>query len=288
MVSTRMRKQIERLRQLICERIVGLAVWACGKNAGLKALETKVEELQYAKRQRLPTNDDVFETDVLVRRVLEFVGPDQYLFAASINRKSRQMQIVLSYQRAEGSSNAEQAKLRTSLSAALTSPARLRWAFSSGSKQKDKYDKPLQLVQSALKASGSVLTVLSLLNVQSMKGVEQKGGSELYGTAAKTGDWKLLKWLHAHDCPWDARVCRWADLQGRLDILTWAHENGCPWDATTCSYAAESATCTSCSGRASRGVLGMSTRALMLLTTADCACCSGHEPTAAPGILTRC
>jgi hypothetical protein len=132
----------------------------------------------------------VFETDVLVKRVMEFVGPDHYLFSASISRNCRQMQIVLSYKRAEGS---KKAKLRTSFAAALASPARLQWALNSGLKQKDKYYKPLQLVQSAMKASNDAATVPGLLNVQILKKVDQQEASKLCATAAERCDLELLK-----------------------------------------------------------------------------------------------
>jgi hypothetical protein len=241
MASTGKRKlqsKVERLRQFICESLVGLAIWACGKNVGLETLQAKAEELQPAKRRRLPMQGDVFETDVLVKRVMEFVGPNEYLFAANISRKSRQMQFVLSYKDA-AENNCTTDKLRTSFTAALASPARLQWAFNSGLKQKDAYDTPLQLVQSAMKASADPLSVLNLLNVQSMKEVDPKAGSALCATAAERSDLELLKWLHAHDCPWGAKCCIWAAYNNRLDILQWAREHGCPWDAGTCWGATE-------------------------------------------------
>jgi hypothetical protein len=235
-----LQSRTERLRQLISESLVGLAFWVRGKDAGPTALQATTlqataEELQHAKRQCQPTNDGVFETDVLVKRVMEFVGPDQYLFSASISRSCRQMQIVLSYKRAEGS---KKAKLRTSFAAALASPARLQWAFGSGLKQKDKYYKPLQLVQTAMKVSSDAAAVLGLLNVQSLKKVDQQEASKLCATAAERCDLELLKWLHTHDRAWDAKTCSWAAFKGRLDMLQWAREQGCPWDKKTCSNAA--------------------------------------------------
>jgi hypothetical protein len=241
----KMPNKVEKLQQLVGGSVANRVY---GKCAGLQALQAKVEELQRdndrlksdaqaAKQPRLsqPTLCDVFKTDVLVKRVMAFVGPNEYLFAASISRKCRQMQIVLSYKRAEGS---KKAKLRTSFTAALASPARLQWAFSSGLKQKDKYYKPLQLVQSAMKASDNALSVLSLLNVQSLKKVDQQAASKLCVAASKQSDLELLKWLHAHECAWDAETCKWAAFKNRLDILQWAREQGCPWDEFTCFNAA--------------------------------------------------
>jgi hypothetical protein len=250
-VDNALPSKAQRLQQLITENLGSFAIRVCGKCAALQALQTKVEDLQRdnerltsnaqaAKQSRLtqPTPGDVFETDVLVKRVLEFVGPNEYLFAASVSRKCRQVQIVISYKRAEGSSS-KKAKLRTSFTAALASPARLQWAFSTGLKQKDKYYKPLQLVQVAMEVSSDAASVLSLLNVQSLKKVDQQAGAELCEAAAENGDLELLKWLHAHDCAWDAETCNWAAFNGLLDILMWVREQGCPWDEAACSWAAE-------------------------------------------------
>ena len=48
---------------------------------------------------------------------------------------------------------------------------------------------------------------------------------------------KILQWLHANSCPWDAETCKRA-ARGGLETLRWAHENGCDWNAKTCSHAA--------------------------------------------------
>jgi hypothetical protein len=243
--------EAKRLQQLIANSAAELVKRASDKDAELKTLRMQVKQLQRdmkrleseaqaAKRQRIdsqPTRGDVFQTGVLVKRVMEFVGPDEYLFAASINRICRQVQIELSRKRAERS-DSKPAKLRTSFTAALASPARLRWAFSSGLKQKDKYKKPLQLVQSAVKVSSDPAAVLGLLRVQSLEKVDPKAGSELFVEAAERGDLKLLKWLHKHECPWDANTCDWAAIKGRLDILQWVREHGCPWREDTCWCAA--------------------------------------------------
>jgi hypothetical protein len=236
------KSMIERVREAIGESLMGLAVWVCGNSASFDTLQSKVDDLereiyrlrsevQAAKRQRLstqPTRGDLFQTDVLMKRVMEFVGPDEYFFAASISRSCRQVQIELSRKRAERS-DSKQAKLCTSFTAASASPARLRWAFSSGLKQKGKYKKPLQLVQSAVKASGDPAAVLGLLNVQSLKKVGLFSGCRLCETTAARGDLKLLKWLHAHHCPWDQQTCFNAAWKGHLHVLQWARAHGCAW-----------------------------------------------------------
>jgi hypothetical protein len=219
--------------------------------AELKALQVKIEHLQRdnerltsaqtAKRQCTPLHkpqEDVFDTDVLVKQILEFVGPNEYFFSASISRRCRQMQTMLSHRDA-AARDLTKNKLRTSSTAALASPAKLLWAFDSGLKQKTQYKKPVRLLQATMQASADPVSVLALLEVQSFKAKDAYDGVKLCAAAAKRGDVQLLKWLREHGCAWDGMTCRWAALKGRLDILIWAHENGCEWDNGTCWCAAQ-------------------------------------------------
>ena len=67
-------------------------------------------------------------------------------------------------------------------------------------------------------------------------------GRKTYGpvTAARRGDFELLKWLHFdQERPLRWRVCSEAAGGGFLEILKWARENGCGWDGWTCANAAE-------------------------------------------------
>ena len=48
----------------------------------------------------------------------------------------------------------------------------------------------------------------------------------------------LLAWAKAKGCPWNAKTCEYAAMQGQLDSLQWARENHCPWDGMTCASAA--------------------------------------------------
>eukprot|EP00953_Heterococcus_sp_UTEX-ZZ885_P034627 17912-Heterococcus_DN1.PRE.2 len=210
--ESKLPSQAVRLQQFITASLVGFAIRVCSKYAGLDALQGKVEDLQRdnerlmsnaqaSKKQHLATqsaHDAVVETDALVKRVMEFVGPDQYLFAASINRSCRQMQLVLGFEWAEGSSS-RKAKLRTSFTAALASPARLQWAFSSGLKQKD---------------------------------------GRTCSMAAYYNRLDILQWAREQGCPWDMRTCTWAARAGHLHVLQWAREHGCPWGEFTCYNAA--------------------------------------------------
>ena len=43
---------------------------------------------------------------------------------------------------------------------------------------------------------------------------------------------ECLKWLRSEGCPWDARACAGAALDGHLDVLQWAIDNGCPYVVT--------------------------------------------------------
>ena len=55
----------------------------------------------------------------------------------------------------------------------------------------------------------------------------------LCSTAAGEGDLAMLKWLRAHNCPWDEKTCQWAAFFGHIELLKWAHAHECPWDAQT-------------------------------------------------------
>lgn len=58
--------------------------------------------------------------------------------------------------------------------------------------------------------------------------------------AAVNGDIEILKYLHEHGCPWDKYTCSAASSNGHLNCLKYAHEEGCPWDENTCSKACDS------------------------------------------------
>ena len=73
------------------------------------------------------------------------------------------------------------------------------------------------------------------------KDLVKEAGRKTYGlvTAARRGDFELLKWLHFDQGrPLRWRVCSEAAGGGFLGILKWARENGCGWDYKTCANAA--------------------------------------------------
>ena len=52
------------------------------------------------------------------------------------------------------------------------------------------------------------------------------------------GHFKILQWVRAEGCPWNAPTCAMASLYGHMDILMWAKSQECPWDERTCILAA--------------------------------------------------
>ena len=46
------------------------------------------------------------------------------------------------------------------------------------------------------------------------------------GFAAKGGQLKVLQWLRAKGCPWDAEACMNAANGGHLEVLRWSRANG--------------------------------------------------------------
>ena len=55
--------------------------------------------------------------------------------------------------------------------------------------------------------------------------------------AARKGNIRMLKILHAKKCPWDVTTRSYASGEGHLGCLKYAHENGCPLSKTVCEYA---------------------------------------------------
>ena len=77
---------------------------------------------------------------------------------------------------------------------------------------------------------------------KAVKELVKGAGRKTYGpvTAARRGDFELLKWLHFdQERPLRWQVCSEAAGGGFLEILKWARENGCGWDWQTCINAAE-------------------------------------------------
>jgi hypothetical protein len=187
----------------------------------------------------------VCSSEVLLLRILKFVGPDEYLFAAGINRAFKQAQIVYShkYAAADGVTNN---KLRTSFKAAFTSPARLLWAFQCGLKETKLYENLIELIEEAVpptstdlnSTTSSTRVLLDLVALKRARKADADQRAQLCAAAAKRGDLQLLQQLRALGCDWNADTCMWAAQCGHLGVLMWAHHNGCEWDTRTCRCAA--------------------------------------------------
>ncbi len=57
--------------------------------------------------------------------------------------------------------------------------------------------------------------------------------------AAKYGCLRFLKCARQEGCHWNERTCADAARNGHLEVLQWARQEGCPWDEETCVRAAE-------------------------------------------------
>ena len=57
--------------------------------------------------------------------------------------------------------------------------------------------------------------------------------------AALDGNLDVLQWAREHGCEWDEGTCAYAAGGGHLDVLQWAREHGCEWDRWTCTEAAQ-------------------------------------------------
>ena len=62
---------------------------------------------------------------------------------------------------------------------------------------------------------------------------------KISSTAARYGQFEILKWLYENNCEWDEKTTMWAAYEGHLDILKWLVEKNCPWNESVCSSAAE-------------------------------------------------
>jgi len=60
----------------------------------------------------------------------------------------------------------------------------------------------------------------------------------LCALSAGGGHLAVLRWVRAHEYPWDEFTCTVAAKNRHLKVLQWARAQGCPWDKTTCEAAA--------------------------------------------------
>lgn len=74
---------------------------------------------------------------------------------------------------------------------------------------------------------------VELLRVLHERGCEFTGG--VFAAAARSGraSLRLLRFLLAVGCPWNAGTCLHAARAGNLWVLQWLRSHGCPWDSRT-------------------------------------------------------
>ena len=79
-----------------------------------------------------------------------------------------------------------------------------------------------------------------------LKWLREKGcpwGAKTCTCAAVEGHLEVLKWLRENGCRWNERVCRAAAEHGQLAVLKWAREQGCPWEVSEVIYWAKHSRC---------------------------------------------
>lgn len=62
----------------------------------------------------------------------------------------------------------------------------------------------------------------------------------LCSSAAEGGQIEILKWLREQGCPWNKFTCINAAWRGHFKLLKWAREQGCEWDKETSQGAVKS------------------------------------------------
>ena len=84
---------------------------------------------------------------------------------------------------------------------------------------------------------------IQLADLSGMQLLHQRGdldedSDSLCKWAALQGQLEILKWLRENDFPWDEKTCTRAVRGGHLEVLQWLRANSCPWNEYTCAWAA--------------------------------------------------
>jgi hypothetical protein len=156
--------------------------------------------------------------DILIVRILPFVGDYQFRYVAGVNRKFHEA-YTFAFPKKRSHYNAntiEHAKIC----------------------HEDMKEKYHTSHQKKLCKKAAELGQLDVLQYLFSNG--SVWDNRCCSTAALNGHLDVLKWLHENGCPWDSGTCANAALSGHLNVLQWARENGCPWDESTCACAASS------------------------------------------------
>jgi len=79
---------------------------------------------------------------------------------------------------------------------------------------------------------------IQLADLSGMQLLHQRGdldedSDSLCKWAALQGQLEILKWLRENDFPWDEKTCTRAVRGGHLEVLQWLRADSCPWNENT-------------------------------------------------------
>ena len=85
---------------------------------------------------------------------------------------------------------------------------------------------------------------IQLADLSGMQLLHQRGdldedSDSLCKWAALQGQLEILKWLRENDFPWDSETCEFAAMNGHLEVLQRARAHGCRRTVSMCSKAAQ-------------------------------------------------
>ena len=160
--------------------------------------------------------------ECVLRYSLEFVGENEFIFVAGINRQFRRLYTELF----QDKKTSYQACLVSVPRASMTVPliSLLPWYVVAHGTARI----------TVIAARTGSLEVLQWLR-QEFEGYRPENCDAIIcHSAARGGHLNVLQWARSQGCPWDERTCCEAALCGNFDVLKWARSEGCPWDEGTC------------------------------------------------------
>ena len=164
--------------------------------------------------------DSVMENMDILQVIVDFVGPKQYLFVATINRIFHEVHTKVFPNNFTTYPNASSLEIAKNCFDDLVDTScntkKLQW----------------MLCSSAAKSG-------NLPALQYLRSIECEWNEATCSNAALYGHYEMLKWARENGCDWERETCSNAALNGHLDILQYVREKGCPWDELTCSKSAE-------------------------------------------------
>jgi hypothetical protein len=178
-----------------------------------------------SKRQCLHSSSNVeapLDRDDILDDVFSFVGGGDHLYTGGVCRRwrGRYMQYC-----AQNCLYKQRKKLVTRHRSAMITESRLQLALSSGLTLKNWTCDSVIHTALICKRSLEPEKVMALLRVHGVP-----WSTMLCIGAASFNKLALLKWLHAHSCPWKAdHVLRLASMGGNLAMLEWLLTVTAPW-----------------------------------------------------------